>query len=427
MIEYIKIKNFGPIAEPVELKFEADDPNGSPAYEVEMPDKKRLLKLMYVYGPNASGKTTVLKAIQFLRNLWLAPLNNKDESLDFDPFLFRDHPENYSSEIEVAFYANGTRFIYKVVFTRQAIHFENLAAYLSNQPTELFDRSTDLEKRISHVQFGKKLQASAKAMNALETATLHNNSVLGAFIRTNVYIPEIEQLSRWARNFFPGMIDSETRLAEFSTLRFMQEPKFKEWINAFLHKADTNVVGAYVQFDKPDGPEPELHDTNLLSSPQGKQLFDIVNYAKVSFLHNTESNQAYLLPFDKESRGSKRYYGLGGVLYTLLTNPGFVSIDELDTSLHPDLLKYFLELFLLNSSASQLLFTTHNLNLLAESDFIRRDALWFTEKDDSGAVNLFSAADFDSLTLRKDASLINAYKAGRLGAKPNLGSPYITP
>jgi len=73
-----------------------------------------------------------------------------------------------------------------------------------------------------------------------------------------------------------------------------------------------------------------------------------------------------------------------------------------------------------------MLITTHNTALMEDQDFIRRDALWFSEKGTDGSVRMYSAADFDSSTLRKDASLINAYKSGRLGAKPNLGSPYYT-
>src|SRR5690606_20632360 len=128
----------------------------------------------------------------------------------------------------------------------------------------------------------------------------------------------------------------------------------------------------------------------------------------------------------KESSGTKRYFGLGGSLYVLIRGSHMLCIDELETSLHPDLMKHFLQVFLMNSGRSQLLITTHNLSLMADSDFIRRDALWFSEKKDDGSVALFSAADFDTTALRKDANLINAYKTGRLGAKPNLGSPYIT-
>lgn len=88
-------------------------------------------------------------------------------------------------------------------------------------------------------------------------------------------------------------------------------------------------------------------------------------------------------------------------------------------------MKHFLQTFLLNATRSQLLITTHNIALLEEQDFIRRDALWFSEKGPDGGIQLYSAADFDSTKLRRDASLINAYRSGRLGAKPNLGSPYV--
>ncbi|MFX6846159.1 hypothetical protein ABTH17_18930, partial [Acinetobacter baumannii] len=78
------------------------------------------------------------------------------------------------------------------------------------------------------------------------------------------------------------------------------------------------------------------------------------------------------------------------------------------------------------SDNSQLLITTHNLSLLDNTDFLRRDALWFSEKQKDGSSVLYSAQEFDSTTLRKDASLIKAYRAGKLGAKPNIGSPFIT-
>jgi AAA15 family ATPase/GTPase len=126
-----------------------------------------------------------------------------------------------------------------------------------------------------------------------------------------------------------------------------------------------------------------------------------------------------------ESNGTKRYFGLGGPLYELIHNSHLLCIDELETSLHPDLMKYFLQMYLLNATSSQLLITTHNLSLMENQDFLRRDALWFCEKNDDGSMNLYSAADFDTSTLRKDASIVNAYRAGRLGAKPNLGSPYL--
>jgi AAA15 family ATPase/GTPase len=404
MIHYLKIKNFGPIQETVELTFEVSGEQGSPAYEVTMPDGKKLLKLAYIYGPNASGKTTVLRAIDFLRTLWLDPAYVKDEELQYDPFLFRPDADNYSSLIELSFYMAGIRYIYEVNFSKKSIRAERMTVYHSNQPTELFRRETDLVKRLSHVYFGHAVKGAAIPLNALATATLHNNTVLGAFQKINVDLPVFEQLNKWGKGFFISMIDESTDLSSNTSFRISQDPKFAAWMNIFLNKADTSLRGVIVKDAKPSS-------------------FDMDR--QVNFLHAMDGNDVYSLPLDKESSGSARYFGLGGVLYRLLTQPSFAGIDELGSSLHPDLMKYFLQVFLLNSDQSQLLFTTHNLFFLDDDEFIRKDALWFTEKSNYGEVSLFSAADFDSKTLRKDASLINAYKSGRLGAKPNLGSPYL--
>lgn len=69
--------------------------------------------------------------------------------------------------------------------------------------------------------------------------------------------------------------------------------------------------------------------------------------------------------------------------------------------------------------------TTHNISLMENLDFLRKDALWFSEKASDGSVNLYSASDFDSSTLRKGSNILRAYRTGKLGAKPNLGSPYV--
>ncbi|MDV6217851.1 ATP-binding protein [Flavitalea sp. BT771] len=427
MIQYIKIKNFEAIKEEIELNFEAIDTDGSPVYEVEMPDKRKLLKLAYIYGPNASGKSTILKAIQFLRELWLSPRYKRDDELEFDPFLFQAQPENDSTDIDLAFYVDGVRYIYQLKCTKRSILSEKMIFYQTNQPSELFSRTTDLEKQVSYVQFGSKVRAAAKDMNALETATLHNNTVFGAFQKTNVDIPAIAKLSRWLKDFFRLIINQDYDMSDYTAYQISRDPAFRKWMNMFLNKADKNIREVTVKLKNQDRPDTDLRSVKswFPEDMQLRLLYDIMDNSEIHFHHVVGDNKVYTLAIEKESQGSQRYFGLGGVLYSLLTSSGFVSIDELDTSLHADLMKHFLQLFLLNSHQSQLLFTTHNLFLLEEQDFIRKDALWFTEKGEDGGVNLYSAADFDSDTLRKGASLINAYKAGRLGAKPNLGSPYL--
>lgn len=445
MIHYLKIRNFGPIKDEVEMNFEVSEPVDD-AYEVEMPDGRRLLKLAYIYGANASGKTTILKAFEFLRKLLLKPLTEKTIGLDFEPFLFRREPYAQVSHFELSFYAKNTRYVYELSFTKQSILTEKIVFYQTAKPTELFSRSTDVDKRLAKIQFGSKVKVPVREKDLLESNTLHNNTVIGAYAKTNVDIPELEKLNRWFSVFLLGMITSAHNLTDVTVSLIDQNPLISKWINTFLNKADYQISAVDVS-----------DSDNLINTPMedifqdefGSRFHLQERHAKqtavkpgadgsmpkffgggsvqrrIDFVHTVSGDKNYPISILLESSGTKRYFGLGGPLYELIHASRLLCIDELETSLHPDLMQYFLQVFLLNATGSQLLVTTHNVSLMENQDFIRRDALWFSEKKADGSIALYSAADFDSTTLRKDASIINAYKAGKLGAKPNLGSPYL--
>ncbi len=100
-------------------------------------------------------------------------------------------------------------------------------------------------------------------------------------------------------------------------------------------------------------------------------------------------------------------------------------IDELESSLHPDLYIHFILSFLLNSNKSQVIATTHNREILDNKDIFRNDSIWFTDKSETCATELYSLADFDSSVVRDTSNILNAYKSGKLKAVPNLGDYYI--
>ncbi|WP_057936114.1 AAA family ATPase [Algoriphagus resistens] len=445
MIHYLKITNFGPIKDEVVLDFEVGEVGESEAYEVEMPDGRRLLKLGYIYGANASGKTTVLKAFDFLRKLLLKPKSDKALELDFDPFLFRDSPYTIPSDFELSFYVQDVRYIYNLKFNKQGVLHEKIVYYQTAKPTELFTRITAPEKRLAKIDFGSRIRVPARERDLLEANTLHNNTVIGAYARTNVDIAELEKLNLWFNQYLLGMISASQDLTHLTTSYFDHNPLIGKWISTFLHKADNQISKVNISdYDINVPYEDPLVDLNPKVISQGSFPMETVvrpdkgtgkgelKYygggsiqRKIDFIHKL-NNQDYTLPIQSESNGTKRYFGLGGALYEIIHNPHMLCIDELETSLHPDLMKHFLQVFLLNSTNSQLLITTHNVSLLENQDFIRKDALWFSEKNNDGAMNLYSASDFDSSVLRKDASIINAYRVGKLGAKPNLGSPFLT-
>ena len=139
-------------------------------------------------------------------------------------------------------------------------------------------------------------------------------------------------------------------------------------------------------------------------------------------LHKVDDNDSIGFTLDMESAGTNRLYELGGVLQEALWVDGLLNIDELESSMHPDLVIHFINTFLVNSKEAQLVCTTHEINILSEQDNLRKDIVWFTQKSPEGATELYSLADFN---IRKELSFINAYKAGKFGAKPRLGSIYL--
>jgi len=152
-------------------------------------------------------------------------------------------------------------------------------------------------------------------------------------------------------------------------------------------------------------------DINYSASYQRKLVY---------FVHTANDKQNRLL-IKLQSAGTLRYLGLLGTLKGIIANSSVLNVDELENSLHPDLVNHFINTFLYHSKKenanSQFIFTTHNVGLLAE-DFVRKDIVWFTEKKEDGSTNLFSLDDFD---IRKNLSFMKAYQAGKFGAVPNLG------
>lgn len=407
MIEYIKITNFGPIKDEVELNFESGEKDGFPEYEVKMPDGKKLLKLMYIYGPNASGKSTILEAFQFLFDLWRFPLSNKDINLPYNPFYFTPPPHNSNSSIKISFYNEGIRYKYYILFNVFSVIEEKLEEFQTRKSALVFIRKTDPTKRLTTIQFGSKYKLNKNTKEAISTSTLHNNSVFGGYKKINIDFILLEKLDNWISEYFINVIRSFQDLNDAS-LKLLKEEKVKNTlVESLIKKADIHLSG-YDLIDPLKNNNEINHETAQL------------------YLKHTIDENTYLLPFQNESDGTKRFFCLATLIskYALMSN-GFVIIDEMNSSLHPDLVLFLLSTFLLNSKkTSQMLISTHDISFL-EEDIIRRDALWFTEKKKNGSIELYSALDFDSSVLRKSSNIMKAYKIGKLGAKPNLGSPYI--
>ena len=400
MIIDFSIQNFGSIKDRQTLSFEADKSKHLEDYYVIHTNGLRLLKLGLIYGANASGKTTILKALNLLWSLVLMSKIQKTETFNFEPFLFDKNTPNQNTIFEINFIQSNVRYSYQVELNTNAIVREELYFY-NPKKSNVFLRTTDLENQVSKIKFGNKISIDKITEQYFENITLWNNTVLGSFLRINFISKELKDATDWFKNFLNPFIEPKKPLDNFITQNIDKSKINKNILLDILKKADFNI-------------------SDILIKKEEK-----VTSIHLEFEHTVNAN-SYFLPFNKESQGTQRYYGFAGILYLLIKYPILFPIDELENSLHPDLFQHFLLSFLVNSKQSQIIATTHNREILNNKDIFRNDAIWITDKDNENcATELYSLADFDTSVIRDTSNIYNAYRIGKLGGTPNLGSYYI--
>lgn len=421
MILEFKIENFLSFREEQVLSFE---PSSSKEYEsqycAEVKDGVKVLKLGLLYGANASGKTNIIKALEFLRKFVLKQKKDKTESTGVIRFQFDNDYYTKPSKFYLSFYLNKIKYVYTLVLDEKIVIEENLVYYPGTQPAIFFERKYDKIKEKSTIKFGGTIDLKLSDRKLIEGLTISNSSVFSAFGKANVEKSLFDDVFNWFKENFMQMIQPTTDLFSWTSSRVEQDDLCKDFVLEVLQKADFNISA--IDIDEEDIPIDEELETKISSMDIPEDLKEEILQKKtlkakdISFQHKTKLMEKKL-PRRLESNGTIRYYGLGGVLNKLLSSNKFLCVDEIENSLHYDLVAHFIKTFLMNSNNSQLLFSTHDINLLNE-DFLRRDTVWFVDKNEFGASELVSLLDFK---LHKNLSPYNAYKIGKLGAKPELG------
>ena len=433
MIINFSIKNFKVIKEKITLSFEATSSNDLEEYYVVKPFKKlRILRLALIYGPNASGKTTILEALNFLRDIVLNPFSDKYSSFkQLTPFLGDKYFKKQNTSFELEFVNKNTKYLYEIELNQKAIIKECLYRFKPKKAL-VYNRTTNLDKELTEIKFGSKIKLDKTSRETLSLNTLWNNPVLGGYLKTNLSIEEFQEVIDWFKNKLQLVIGPDVLLFPFVSNKLEQGEINRKRIIELLKKADLGIDDILIK-KKPKNVEEFNNILDFL-----KNVLK-VNNDKIEKIKETQSkliinelrfkhilnNEEFELSFEEESAGTKRYYEMCGILDMMLNNDIVVPIDELESSLHPDLIKHFLLTFLLNIKNSQLIATTHYRELLLEKDILRNDAIWFTERKEDGSADLYSLADFGTSIIRKTNSIYNAYKIGKLGAVPRLSDPYL--
>ena len=313
MIIRFSIENFGPIREKQTISFEANKNDDLENYYIIEPIPGfRLLKLLLLYGANASGKTTMLKSLEFIRDLVLSPNSKKNEKLNFNPFLFDNESKNKNSSFELYFITEGKRYLYNIEFNNRYIVNEELRTFNPNKSL-VFKRSSIKEKQLTEVSFGSKITISKTSIDTLTNNTLWNNTVLSGFLKTNIDILELKEVVNWFDDVFKPLISPKTNLESFVTNHIDSENIFKKNVIEILRKADLHIEDIRIEEKEEFVPEGVLTilENTAVDDEHKKHINSIRQTGKISmlnleFVHNF-NNELYNLPFDEESHGTQRF------------------------------------------------------------------------------------------------------------------------
>lgn len=381
----------------------------------------RILKSAVIYGANASGKSKLLDAFAFMRYLVInsSKESQKGETIDVEPFRLSTETENEPSEFEIIFIHNEVLYRYGFEATTERIVAEWLYHKPKTKEIELFYRDGNIIT--PHERSFTKGSRVAKEGLVRDNALFI--SVAAQFNETKAII-----VIDWFKRFKAISGLRESGYQGF-TMGKTEDPEHKRKILELLKAADLGIQDIELQKldvnSLPNGMPKELKDKIIKEVREEKKEY-ISDVLTVHKKYNAElkavENISLSLEND-ESSGTKKFFALTGPILDVLENGYTLVVDELDSKLHPNLVCKIVSLFNskeFNKKNAQLIFNTHDSNLLS-SGLFRRDQIWFTNKNKYGEAKLYSLADFKSDEVRKTDSFEDNYIRGKYGAVPYLG------
>jgi predicted ATPase len=363
------------------------------------------LRSAVVYGPNASGKSSLLRALDYMRAVVAesATVIQPGQTYNVQPFKLDPATAHRPTEFEITFLLSGVRHQYAFAMTPQRIVSESLLVYRSSKPTQLFSRQHDGGDGDDY-EFSAYLTGPRKLW---QESTRPNALFLSMAAQLNS-----EQLSpvfNWIVRNITFLPAGATVSPDFTTALLATE-QGRASIRDFLSAADISIADVQAVPRKGMQAQWVMSASGLQASQEEREFLMPV------FEHSTPKGSARFELHD-ESEGTQRLYGLIAPVLDCLRNGHVLVVDELDSSLHTLLVRRLITLFqtpALNPNGAQLIFSTHDTSLLDYTLF-RRDQIWFTEKDADQATRLYPLTDFSP---RKQEAWERGYLTGRYGAVP---------
>lgn len=387
-------------------------------------ERYNLLKGAVVYGANASGKSNLIRAMSTMRRLVLQSFEQSSaDELGITPFLLSTETEKSPSFFEAVFVIDNIRYRYGFEVDDRNIHSEWLFEAQKQAEKPLFIRERDgIEVMAKAFPEGKNLEERTRD-NALFLAVVDQFNGKTA-----------KKIMKWFDNFITisGLSHEGYKGVTFGML---EDKSTQHVLLDFYKRLDLGFDDIAITkklFDPKElpGDMPEALVKQLVTDLEGAFRIDIKT---IHQKYDTQNKAVGAVEFDmrsQESAGTNKLFNISGPVFEVLNDGGTLVIDELDSSLHPLLTLAITKLFHsreFNHNNAQLIFTTHDTNLLYYGKY-RRDQIYFVEKDKYGASEMYSLVEYkeDGKTIRKDRSFEKDYIEGRYGAIPfisNLSKP----
>ncbi|HBB31923.1 MAG TPA: hypothetical protein DDZ80_05020 [Cyanobacteria bacterium UBA8803] len=406
---------------------------------------RSLLPVAAIYGANAAGKSNLISAIDFAKDL-IVEGTRSGQAIPVSTFKLGDYSKK-PSKFEFIFTYENAFYSYGFTLDSSQIIEEWLYGIPSNKKREVlyFERTTSGKKE-TQVEYGAILKGKSdknkQFLDFIAKSTRPNQLFLTEAVERNVKL--LTPVVNWFKRVLT-IISAESRYTGLE-IGILSSKDFTSFLSEFLKFAGTGIdsIGVdevILDFDYyfPEMPESMRDELNqqlaeagkdsvvMIENLQGKRYLlmkreqEQISLMQLKTKHRHENGQLVDFSIDEESEGTQRLINLIPALFILKYNSDkIIFLDEIDRRLHPLLSRQFLNFFLqckTGESKSQLIFTTHDTNLL-DLDLLRRDEIWFVEKNQQGASHLYSLAEFK---IRPDLKIEKGYLNGRFGAIPFFG------
>lgn len=428
MVHELRIKNFLSFKEETIISFEASkDDFRQDSMLVTMNDGTRLSRLAIIYGSNASGKSNLLAAFEYLFWFWKRKTGDDELLTGVEPFALDDDTPSQPSEFELKIYVNNKKYVYQLSLTPKAVLSEKLLVYNSNQPSQLMHR--ELVDGNTVLRFNAILiKVSAAVKEQLTAKCLNNTSFFAARKSVNCNLGEIDDVRDWMINHTLPVIALGQNMFTYAESKMFDNPEAKRHLLEFSQLVGLNIddmviekdymplTPEMIQFMQASGQLSEENASKLNKDPRMQTGFKTDFRV---FVNTSKGKKVYSLPKSSQSDGTLRSMGVETALYVAVQNNKLLPIDEIESSLHPMLLKFMIQRFLKTESRSQLLLTTHYDPLFnAVGEYLRKDSFWLMDKEDDGNSVLHSLISKNGVN--KMRSIQRAYLNNKLGGLPQI-------